>query len=80
MSARTTSLASLLLVATVFMIATSSIGTQCYNEHPDYKTQKITNFNFMVVNIVCAVLSATSAIGVLVMAARAPPAAMIVST
>ena len=47
-----------LLIGGVFSIATSSIGTECYNadQNKSFKDSKITNFNFLIVNLVSAIL------------------------
>lgn len=48
---------SLLLVG-IFSIATSSIAIECYNkeEHKTFKTEKTDNFNFVIVNLVSAIV------------------------
>lgn len=56
--------AFILLLAGIFSIATSSIGIQCYTESMDktitkddaYKTSHQTNNNFLIVNLVSAIL------------------------
>lgn len=45
-----------LLIAGVFGLAASSIGTECYNKNDSFKQTKINNFNFLIVNIVSAIL------------------------
>ncbi len=56
---------SLLLIAAIFMIATTAIGTECYNKNENLKAEKKHNFNFLVFNLVVAIFlffSAFSAI------------------
>ena len=45
-----------LLILGIFSIAASSIGTECYNKHESYKTEKKSNFDFLVVNLVSAIV------------------------
>jgi hypothetical protein len=47
--------ASIILVAGVLAIATSSIGTECYNKHETFKKEKTDNFNFLVFSVVSGV-------------------------
>lgn len=45
-----------MFVGGILSIASSSIGTQCYNENPQIKEEKPDNFNFLVSNLVSAIL------------------------
>lgn len=53
-----------MLIGGVFSIATSSIATQCYNENTGVYSSKnsVSNFNFIIVNLVSAILVVLSAI------------------
>lgn len=53
--------AIVLLLAGIFSIATSSIGIECSNECDKYKDEKKSNFNFLIVNLVSAILVTISA-------------------
>lgn len=48
--------ASSLLLTGIFLVATGAIGVQCYTDNSSYKDKYPTNFNFMITNIVFAVL------------------------
>ena len=50
-----------MLIGGVFSIATSSIATQCYNSNTSFKSSNTSNFNFIVVNLVSAILVVLSA-------------------
>ena len=52
--------ASLLVIAGIFAIATSSIGVQCYNENEKFKEGRQPNFIFMIVTLVSAILMISS--------------------
>jgi len=56
-----------LLIASVFMIATSAIGMECYDKNESLKKDKIVNYNFLLANLVSAILifcTASACIGV----------------
>lgn len=63
------SLACIILIAGILIIAGSSIGIDCYidenKSNPDksktLKYRKGSNFNFMIVNIICGILLLLSA-------------------
>lgn len=57
------SAACLLLSAGVFMVATSSIATECYNANESFSKSKRDNFVFLIVTLVVAVLIILSAFG-----------------
>jgi heme/copper-type cytochrome/quinol oxidase subunit 2 len=44
------------LIAGVFMIATSAIGKECYDKNPKMKEEKKSNDNFLILNIIMAVV------------------------
>lgn len=54
-----------LLVVGVVSIASSSIGINCYNSCPDQKESNKNNFNFLVVNLVLAILLTLASLGFL---------------
>lgn len=64
-----------LLVAAIFMIATSSIGTECYNmdQNKTLKTEKKDSFNFLVINLVSAIVLLLLAIGSIYLGVTSPP-------
>lgn len=45
-----------MLLGGIFSIATSSIAVECYNKNESLKKEKQTNFNFVVSNLVCAII------------------------
>lgn len=47
-----------ILIMSIFLIAVSAIGIECYNNNPDWETSKLrrTNKNFMIVMIVVGIL------------------------
>ena len=45
-----------MFVGGIMSIASSSIGTQCYNENPKIKEEKASNFKFLVTNLVSAII------------------------
>jgi surface polysaccharide O-acyltransferase-like enzyme len=63
MNPKILSAASLLLSAGVFIIATSSIATECYNANESFSKEKKENFTFLIVTLVVAVLIILSAFG-----------------
>lgn len=63
MNPKMLSTACSLLVTAIFMIATTSIATECYNKFPDYKKEKENNFTFLIVTLVFAILAILSAFG-----------------
>ena len=56
------SYAFILLIAGIFSIATSSIGLQCSASCNDYKSAHSSNYTFLTVNLVSAILVALIAI------------------
>ena len=64
-----------LLIGGIFSIATSSIGIQCYNSDKkgaDQKSESPSNFNFLVVNLVSAIVMTLIAMASMYIAATAP--------
>ena len=61
-----------IVVAAIFGIATSSIATECFNKNESYKTEKQSNFNFVVVNLVCNIVMLLLGFGCIYMAATSP--------
>jgi hypothetical protein len=45
-----------LLVLGILTIAGSSIATECYNENKAYSEKKTSNYNFLIINLVSAIL------------------------
>ena len=45
-----------MLVGGIFSIATSSIAINCYNKNEKTKEETPSNFNFLIFNLVCAIL------------------------
>lgn len=45
-----------LLILGVFSIASSSMGVECYNKNESFKTEKQSNFNFLIVNLTSAIV------------------------
>ena len=54
-----------LLVVGVVSIASSSIGINCYNKCDEQKKESKNNFNFLVLNLVLAILLTLASIGFL---------------
>jgi hypothetical protein len=64
-----------LLIGGIFSIATSSIGIQCYNSDQkgtDQKGSSPNNFNFLVFNLVSAILMTLIAMASMYFAATMP--------
>jgi uncharacterized membrane protein YidH (DUF202 family) len=63
-----------LLVMGIFAIAASSIGIECYNtkEHEEMKKEKKTNFDFLIVVLVSAILMVITAGISIYLAAQMP--------
>jgi hypothetical protein len=53
---RMMSTAIAIVIAAILGIATSSIASECFNKHESYKTEKKSNFDFVVINLVCNIL------------------------
>jgi hypothetical protein len=51
-----------LLVGGLLSLATSAIGTQCYNDNEEYNQSKGSNKSFLVFNLVIAILIVMSAV------------------
>jgi hypothetical protein len=52
-----------LLVVGIVSIASSSIGISCYNNCDEQKTKNKNNFNFLVLNLILAILLTLGACG-----------------
>jgi cytochrome b len=50
-----------LLIGGIMSLATSAIGTQCYNDNEEYGKSKGSNYSFLVFNLVTAILIVLSA-------------------
>lgn len=59
-----------LLSAGVFLVATTSIATECYNNNTEFKNKKQDNFTFLIITLVFAILMILSASGSIVMGLR----------
>jgi cytochrome bd-type quinol oxidase subunit 1 len=59
MNPKMLSTALAMLIAGIFSIATSSIAIECYNQDSskDFKASKQNNFNFVVINLVSAIIT-----------------------
>lgn len=58
-----------LLVGGVFSIASSSIGTECYIQNTSFKDSKSSNYTFLIVNLVSAILTVLIAFSSMYLAA-----------
>jgi hypothetical protein len=68
-------IAIFMLIGGVFSIATSAIATQCYNSDgkgTDLKSASPNTFNFIIVNMVSAILVVLSAVAGIYFAATVP--------
>lgn len=61
-----------LLVVGIVSIASSSIGINCYNKSGDLKEKNKSNFNFLVLNLVLAILLTLGAGGFLYLQVTQP--------
>jgi len=61
-----------LLVVGIVSIASSSIGINCYNNSPDEKEAKKSNFNFLVLNLVLAIALTFASAGFLYLVVAYP--------
>lgn len=50
-----------LLIGGIMSLATSAIGTQCYNDNEEYGKSKGSNYSFLVFNLITAILTVLSA-------------------
>lgn len=50
------SAAVVLLTGGILGIVGSSIATECYNQNPTFKATKQSNFDFLIVNLVCNIM------------------------
>lgn len=57
MNLRIVGIAFLILLTGSFATASSAIGMECYNSNADLKGKKPSNYNFLIVNLVFAILS-----------------------
>jgi surface polysaccharide O-acyltransferase-like enzyme len=64
--------ACVLLSAAVFLVATTSIATECYNQNKGFKDTKKDNFTFLVVTLVSAILMILSAFGSMYLGVKEP--------
>ena len=55
-----------LIVGSLFAIASSSIGIQLFNEDSSKKANNMTKFNFLVINLVIALLTLLAGGGALI--------------
>jgi hypothetical protein len=70
MNAKMLMAALALLLGGIFSIATSSMAIECYNQHEPFKQSKMENFNFLIVNIVSAILLVLTAFVSMYLAAQ----------
>lgn len=64
-----------IVVAAIFGIATSAIATECYNSDKkgtELKEEKKSNFNFIVMNLVCNIVMLLLGFGCIYMGATSP--------
>lgn len=66
----------LLLITSTVMIANSAIGIECYNKNQELKTNRPSNFQFLIVTIVFAILVILSAFSALGMGLKQNPLPM----
>lgn len=48
--------AGLIVIIGAVLISTNSIAVQCYNDNSIYKANRATNYNWIVINLVAAIL------------------------
>jgi hypothetical protein len=72
MNPKIISTACSLLIAGVFLVATTSIATECYNENTSFKDKKKDNFTFLIVTLVVAILMIISAGGSIFLGINSP--------
>ena len=63
MNPKIISTACSLLSAGVFLVATTSIATECYNENTSFKDKKKDNFTFLVITLIVAIIMIIAAGG-----------------
>lgn len=56
MNAKLMIAASVMFLGGVFSVATSSIAIECYNKNEQTKKEKRTNFDFLVFNLISAII------------------------
>lgn len=48
--------AALIIAVGVVLISTNSIAIQCYNDNTSYKADRTSNYNWVMLNLVAAIL------------------------
>jgi len=59
-------------ISAIFGIAASSIATECFNKHESFKKEKESNYNFIIVNMVCNIIMLLLGGGCIYLGATAP--------
>lgn len=64
----------IILVASIFSIASASIGIEAYNQEfmAAFKAEKSSNFKYLVGSLVLGILSLIASVGILVVGVKVP--------
>lgn len=59
-------------ISAIFGIAASSIATECFNKNESYKTEKKSNYDFIIFNLVCNIIMVLLGAGCMYLGATSP--------
>jgi hypothetical protein len=59
-------------ISAIFGIAASSIATECFNKNESFKTEKKSNYDFIIFNLVCNIIMLLLGAGCIYMGATSP--------
>jgi len=59
-------------ISAIFGIAASSIATECFNKHESFKKEKESNYNFIIVNLVCNIIMLLVGVGCIYVGVTSP--------
>lgn len=66
------SAAVVLLIGGIFGVAASSIATECFNKNESFKNEKKSNYDFIIVNLVCNIMLILFSFGSIYLAVTSP--------
>jgi hypothetical protein len=72
MNAKILMIACATFISAIFGIAASSIATECFNKNESYKTEKKSNYDFIIFNLVCNIIMLLLGAGCMYLGATSP--------
>lgn len=72
MNAKMLMIACATFISAIFGIAASSIATECFNKNESYKTEKKSNYDFIIFNLVCNIIMVLLGAGCMYLGATSP--------